>query len=146
MVRTPGDAARLFEMVAGIDPGDPATEDVPLGDVQDQLRRGLDGLLVGICPDLHLVPLARDVRIVLDAAVRTLEDAGARLVELPFVEAQLIYPAFGVIQRAEALDALGIPVGVQFTGPPWTEARVLRAAQGLFDATPDVQARRPNLA
>jgi aspartyl-tRNA(Asn)/glutamyl-tRNA(Gln) amidotransferase subunit A len=42
-------------------------------------------------------------------------------------------------------DALGIPVGVQFTGPPWEEARVLRAAQGLFDATPDVQARRPNL-
>lgn len=255
MARTPGDALRLFEVVAGVDPGDPATEDVPQGDVRGELRRGLDGLVVGICPDLHLVPLAPDVRIVLDAVMRMLEGAGARLVELPFAEAQLIYPAFGVIQRAEALDthrraglyparrpeygadvlgrldaatevtleeylaasadrervragfarlfrscevlltpvsagsplpigeetvvhegadltfrdlvmgfttpqdlaglpacavragfdALGIPVGVQFTGPPWGEARVLRAAQGLFDATLDVQARRPNL-
>lgn len=255
MARTPGDAMRLLEVVAGVDPGDPATENVPLGDVRGELGRGLDGLLVGICPDLHLVPLARDVRIVFDDVARTLEDAGARLVELPFAEAQLIYPAFGVIQRAEALDthrraglyptrradygadvlgrldaatevtveeylaasadrqrvragfarlfrscdvlltpvsagsplpigeetvvhegadltfrdlvmgyttpqdlaglpacalragfdALGIPVGVQFTGPPWGEARVLRAAQGLFDAMPDVQARRPNL-
>jgi len=42
-------------------------------------------------------------------------------------------------------DALGIPVGLQFTGPPWSEARVLRAAQALFDATPGVQARRPVL-
>jgi aspartyl-tRNA(Asn)/glutamyl-tRNA(Gln) amidotransferase subunit A len=42
-------------------------------------------------------------------------------------------------------DALGIPVGVQFTAAPWREASVLRAAQGLFDATPDVQSRRPEL-
>ena len=42
-------------------------------------------------------------------------------------------------------DALGIPVGVQFTGPPWSEALVLRAAQGLFEATDDVQGRRPPL-
>ena len=40
-------------------------------------------------------------------------------------------------------DALGIPVGVQFTAPPWQEGCVLRAAQGLFDATPDVQSQRP---
>ena len=40
-------------------------------------------------------------------------------------------------------DELGIPVGVQFTGGPWQEARVLRAAQALFDLTPEIQARRP---
>jgi aspartyl-tRNA(Asn)/glutamyl-tRNA(Gln) amidotransferase subunit A len=256
MARTPADAVRLLEVLAGVDPGDPATEDVPLGDLRGELRRGLDGLVVGICSDLHLVPLAPDVRIVFDDVVQRVEAAGARLVELPFAEARLIYPAFGVIQRAEALDthrraglyparraeygadvlgrldaaaevtleeyvaasaerqrvragfarlfrscdvlltpvsagsplpigeetvvhegvdltfrdlvmsyttpqdlvglpacavragfdALGIPVGVQFTGPPWREASVLRAAQGLFDATPEVQARRPELA
>ena len=40
-------------------------------------------------------------------------------------------------------DALGIPVGVQFTGPAWSEARVLRAAQALFDVTEEIQERRP---
>ena len=42
-------------------------------------------------------------------------------------------------------DALGIPVGVQFTAGPWQEGLVLRAAQGLFEATPDVQQLRPEL-
>jgi aspartyl-tRNA(Asn)/glutamyl-tRNA(Gln) amidotransferase subunit A len=42
-------------------------------------------------------------------------------------------------------DALEIPVGVQFTAPPWHEARVLRAAEGFFQATPEVQSKRPSL-
>ena len=42
-------------------------------------------------------------------------------------------------------DSLGLPVGVQLTGPPWAEARVLRAAQALFEATPELQSRRPEL-
>ncbi len=253
MARTPADAALLLAAIAGIDPADPSTEDVPLGDVEGELRRGLDGLVVGICRDLHLVPPAADVQAVFDTTVRVVGDAGARIVEVGLPEAPLVYPAFGVIQRAEALeshraaglyparrdeygadvlgrlelaaketlerylqasadrqrvragfarlfgscdvlltptsagsplpigqestihegrevelrelvmtyttpqdlvglpacalragfDSLGIPVGVQFSGPPWSEARVLRAAQGLYEATPEIQALRP---
>jgi aspartyl-tRNA(Asn)/glutamyl-tRNA(Gln) amidotransferase subunit A len=43
-------------------------------------------------------------------------------------------------------DALGIPTAVQLTGPPWSEWRVLSAAQALFDATPEVQAPWPEAA
>jgi aspartyl-tRNA(Asn)/glutamyl-tRNA(Gln) amidotransferase subunit A len=255
MATTPADAALLLEAVAGVDADDPSTVDAPLGDVRGELRRGLDGLVVGICADLELVPLAADVRDVVDRAVRTLESAGARLVELELPEAGLVLPTFRTIQSAEALethrraglyparrdeygadvlerldaatevtleqylvasadrervraafahllrscdvlltpvsagsplpigeesvvhegreltfrdlvmsyttpqdlvglpacavragfDALGMPVGVQFTAAPWQEARVLRAAQGLWDAIPEVQARRPEL-
>jgi aspartyl-tRNA(Asn)/glutamyl-tRNA(Gln) amidotransferase subunit A len=42
-------------------------------------------------------------------------------------------------------DALGIPVGVQFIGPPWSEARVLRGVQALFEATPEIQERWPEI-
>jgi aspartyl-tRNA(Asn)/glutamyl-tRNA(Gln) amidotransferase subunit A len=255
MARTPADAALLLEVLAGPDPDDPATADVPLGDVQGELRRGLDGMTVGLCPQLHLVALAPDVQHVFDSVVAAVEAAGARLVEVELREAELIYPAFRVIQGAEALDThrkaglyparrdeyradvlgrldaateitleqfldasadrqrvragfdrlfessdvlltpvsagsplpigdetvvhqgqeltfrelvmsyttpqdlaglpacalragfdtLGVPVGVQFTAAPWREATVLRAAQALFDATPDVQSRRPAL-
>jgi aspartyl-tRNA(Asn)/glutamyl-tRNA(Gln) amidotransferase subunit A len=255
MARTPADAALLLEVISGVDTADPATTDTALGDVRGELRRGLDGLVVGLCPDLHLVSLAPDVREVFDATLRTLEASGARLVDIPFPEAELIYPAFGSIQRAEALDThrraglyptrraeygedvlgrldaatevtleeylaasadrrrvqagfarlfrssdvlltpvsagsplpigeetvthegkeltfrelvmsyttpqdlaglpacavragfdtLGIPVGLQFTASHWREAVVLRAAQGVVDATPDVQSRRPVL-
>jgi len=255
MARTPADAALLLEAVAGPDPDDPATADVPLGDVRDELRLGAEGLVVGVCPDLHLVPLAPDVGEVFEASVRSLEHSGARIVELALPEAALVLPAFRTTQSAEALDthrraglfpsrrdeygpdvlerldaatevtleqylaaaadrqrvraafarllsgcdvlltpvsagspvwigeetvvhggveltfrelvmsyttpqdltglpacavragfdALGIPVGVQFTAGPWQEGRVLRAAQALFDATPELQQRRPQL-
>ena len=255
MARTPADAALLLEVLAGVDPADPATTDAPLGDIRGELFRGLGGLVVGICLDLHLVPLAPDVQAVYDATLRSLEAAGGRFVELTLPESELIYPAFGTIQRAEALDthrragiyparraeygedvlgrldgatavtleeylaasadrrrvraafarlfgacdvlvtpvsagsplpigdetvihegeeltfrelvmsyttpqdlvglpacavragfdAIGIPVGVQFTAARWHESLVLRAAQGLYDATPEVQARRPEL-
>ncbi len=255
MARTPADAALLLEVLAGVDAADPATADVPLGDVRGEIARGLDGLTVGICSDLHTIRLAPDIQAVHDATLRALEAAGARFVEIALPEAELIYPAFGIIQRAEALDthrraglyparrdeygadvlgrldaaaevtleeylaasadrrrvraafsrlfgacdvlvtpvsagsplpigdetvihdgepltfrelvmsyttpqdlvglpacavragfdALGVPVGVQFTAAPWHEALSLRAAQGLFHATPDVQSRRPTL-
>jgi aspartyl-tRNA(Asn)/glutamyl-tRNA(Gln) amidotransferase subunit A len=253
MARTPSDAALLLQAIAGVDPADPATKDVPLGNVESELARGFEGLTVGICPDLHLVPLAADVQEAFDAAVRAVERSGAHIVEVSLPEAELVFPAFGIIQRAEALDThrraglfparrheygadvlarlelatketlesylkaaadrqrvragferlfhqcdvlltptsagppvpigqestehlgreigfrdlvmpyttpqdlvglpacalragfdrLGIPVGVQFTGRPWAEATVLRAAQALYEATPAIQASRP---
>jgi aspartyl-tRNA(Asn)/glutamyl-tRNA(Gln) amidotransferase subunit A len=253
MARSPRDAALLLKATAGVDPDDPATADVPLGELHDELARGLDGLVVGLCQDLHLVALAPDVAAVFESATRTLDSAGAQLVECAFPEAELILPTFRTIQGAEALDThrraglypdrrdeygpdvlgrldaatevtieqylqasadrqrlraafrraleacdvlltpvsagsplpvgeetvvhdgveltfrdlvmgfttpqdltglpacalragfdeLGIPVGVQFTGGPWQEARVLRAAHGLFELTPEIQARRP---
>ncbi len=255
MARTPGDAALLLLAIAGVDDADPATEDVPLGDIAGELHLGFAGLTVGLCTDLHLVELAPDVRAAYDASVRAAEHGGARIVEVSLPEAELMYPVFGVTQRAEALDthrsaglfperrseygadvlgriesalevtveqylaaaadrqraragfrrafrtcdvlltpvvagqpfpemreagehlgheisfrdlvmpyttpqdicglpacALrvgfdsdGIPIGVQFTGPPWSEAHVLRSAQALFDATPELQRRRPQL-
>jgi aspartyl-tRNA(Asn)/glutamyl-tRNA(Gln) amidotransferase subunit A len=255
MARTPTDAALLLQAVAGVDPDDPATADVPLGDLRGELDRGADGLVVGVSPDLHLVPLAPDVAEAFEASIRSLEDAGARIVEVVLPEAGLVLPTFRTTQSAEALDThrraglyparrdeygpdvlerldaathvtldqylaaaadrqriraafaralarcdvlltpvsagspvtigeetvvhrgteltfrelvmsyttpqdltglpacavragfdeLGIPVGVQFTAGPWQEGRVLRAAQVLFDATPEIQRRRPQL-
>jgi len=253
MARTPVDAALMLEVLAGPDAADPATSHVALGNISEELPRGLGGLVVGRCAELELVPLAPDVREVFDRAVRTVEAAGGHFVDVALPEAGLIFPAFRTIQAAEALethrragifparrseygedvlsrldlatevtleqylaasadrqrvrsgfqrlfnscdvlltpvaagpplpigeemvvhegreltfrelvmtyttpqdltglpactvragfDALGIPVGIQFTAPAWHEARVLRAVQGFYDATADVQSRWP---
>ena len=54
--------------------------------------------------DLHLVPLAADVREVFDDVLRTFAGAGARLVDVALPEAELVLPAFRTIQSAEALE------------------------------------------
>ena len=57
MARSPADAALLLGVIAGWDAADPATADVPLGDLTGALVRGLEGRVVGVCPDMHLMPL-----------------------------------------------------------------------------------------
>jgi aspartyl-tRNA(Asn)/glutamyl-tRNA(Gln) amidotransferase subunit A len=92
MARTPADAALLLGAMEGRrEPSAPPA--------------ALSGRTVGVCPDLHLVPLAADVEAAFDGAVRTVTALGARVAELslPHAEAETIYPAFAVIQRAEAL-------------------------------------------
>ena len=111
---------------------------------RERVRAGFARLFFRVRRPLH----SRQCR--LTAADRG-GDGGAQGAELTFRDLIMGYttpqdlvglPACAV--RA-GFDALGIPVGLQFTGPQWSEARVLRAAQGLFDATPEVQARRPAL-
>jgi aspartyl-tRNA(Asn)/glutamyl-tRNA(Gln) amidotransferase subunit A len=253
MARTPADAALLLAAIAGADPDDPATSAQPAGGLDANLGHGLSDLRVGVCPDLHLVRLADDVQHAFDATIAVLSDLGVELTEVALPEAELAYPAFVTIQRAEALhthtraglyperadeygpdvrgrleaalgvtlsdylaasadrervrggfarvfqqadllvtpvaacspvpigeervvhhgcerdfrelvmsytvpqdltglpactvragfDSLDVPVGVQFTGPPWSETHVLRAAQAVYTATPDVQQRLP---
>lgn len=92
MARTPADVGLLLGAMEGRpDPSAPTA--------------ALSGRTVGICPELQLVPLAADVQAAFDEAVRTLAELGARVqqVSMPEAEANAIYPAFGVIQRAEAL-------------------------------------------
>lgn len=246
MARSPGDAALLFDAIV----------DQPRRDGSALRGDGLRGMRVGLCQDLHLVPLAAEVEHAFRAAADAAATLGAELVEVALPDAAGAYEAFGRVQRCEALrthteaglfparraeygkdvldrlelattttlreylegterrellragfqrlfdqadllltpvtagppapigeervmhlgreiefrelvmsyttpqdlvglpactvragfDALGIPTAVQLTGPPWSEARVLAAAQALFEATADVQARRPNFA
>ncbi len=103
MARTPADAALLLAAIAGHDPGDPATEDVHLGDLDAALARGLDGVVVGLCPDLHSVELTPDVHEVFDQAVETLAGLGATVDEVGLPEARDVYATFIATQRAEAL-------------------------------------------
>jgi aspartyl-tRNA(Asn)/glutamyl-tRNA(Gln) amidotransferase subunit A len=192
---------------------------------------------IAICTDLHLCPLEPGIQRAFDNAAKALEID----IELPFEEAERIYPAFAAIQNCEAalvhadlfpsrrdeyspdvaarlehartitlpeyveatvtreriragfarlfaaadllltpihslppeprgvgaqafrdgvlpftvpqdlaglpscavpvgFDDLGLPVGVQVTGPPWSEGRVLAAAEALFSATASARA------
>jgi aspartyl-tRNA(Asn)/glutamyl-tRNA(Gln) amidotransferase subunit A len=253
MARTPEDTALLFKSIAGYDPNDPATEDVPLGDVDSALGQGLTGLRVGVSPDLHQVPLTPDNDRVFASASEIVSGLAGSLTDVSLPEAAAAYETFGAVQRAEALfthreaglypdradeygsdvrsrlefattqstdeylraaaerqrlsagfarvfrdvdvvlspvaagppsligeeivdhlgeptefrrlvmsytvpqdlaglptcvvragfDAIGTPVGIQFTGPRWADARVLGAANAFWSATAELQAEWP---
>jgi aspartyl-tRNA(Asn)/glutamyl-tRNA(Gln) amidotransferase subunit A len=91
MARTPDDAGLLLAAMGG--PRAVGASTAPR----------LDGARVGVCRDMHVVPLTAAVQAAFDAAVATAAELGAEVVELALPDAADIHPAFVTIQRAEAL-------------------------------------------
>jgi aspartyl-tRNA(Asn)/glutamyl-tRNA(Gln) amidotransferase subunit A len=96
--------------LSGYDGADPTTLTSDL--VLDGAGDGLAGLVVGVCPDLHVRPLWPDHQRVFDRSVAVVESAGARVIEVAFPDAAAIRPAFGVIQMAEAHDYHAVALGL----------------------------------
>jgi aspartyl-tRNA(Asn)/glutamyl-tRNA(Gln) amidotransferase subunit A len=89
MARTATDLGLLYDVLAGA--------------AAAAAGEPLSALVVGVCPDLHRVPLAADVAAAHAATAEALAGLGARVVEVAFPEAGRILPAFRTIQLAEAL-------------------------------------------
>jgi aspartyl-tRNA(Asn)/glutamyl-tRNA(Gln) amidotransferase subunit A len=92
LTRTVEDCALMMQALAGHDPLDPASADVPVPDYAKALTPRLDGLRVGVVRHFHekdavagfgreSTPSATYVET-FDAACRTLEGLGAKLVDL----------------------------------------------------------------
>jgi aspartyl-tRNA(Asn)/glutamyl-tRNA(Gln) amidotransferase subunit A len=97
MARTPGDLARLFEILSGVR----ALERVRRAEADP--RSALEGVRIGVLPERPAVPLAPDVRAVLDEAGALLEELGARLVEFRGPDLDEAYDTYSTILMSEAL-------------------------------------------
>jgi aspartyl-tRNA(Asn)/glutamyl-tRNA(Gln) amidotransferase subunit A len=92
LTRTVEDCAILMQVLAGYDPQDPASADVPVPDYQAALTARLDGLTIGVIRHFHERDAVADFGAdsapntayvgTFDAACRTLESLGARLVDV----------------------------------------------------------------
>ena len=80
LTRSAEDVAAVMAAIAGHDPDDPSTEDVPVPDYLAELGRGIAGLRIGLVEGWHTGPGAHpDLAGAIDAAVVVLERLGARI-------------------------------------------------------------------
>ena len=79
MARSARDVARLLGVVAGHDPRDPATRQVPVPDYEAEIENGVDGLRVGIPRRGWLEHAGADVQEVVGDVRRCLESLGCRV-------------------------------------------------------------------
>jgi aspartyl-tRNA(Asn)/glutamyl-tRNA(Gln) amidotransferase subunit A len=132
------DCAILLEVIAGHDPGDPTTVDVPVPSYRRELARGVDGLRVGVVSELveradpriaaavreAIEKLASAGADVEETAVPLLEEAGTILqlimlpeaseVHLPWLRSRL--DEYGADVRARLLAGLLLPGTAGVTG------------------------------
>lgn len=88
IARTVLDTALAYNALSGYDPRDPASADLPVPDFTERLGHGVGGLRIGV-DEAHFFDdgLDEDVKVAVWAALRTLEDLGAKIkkIDLPTV-------------------------------------------------------------
>ncbi len=87
LTRTVRDAAIVMQAISGYDPLDPATEDVAVPDLLEDIERGAKGLRIGVPKQYFWENIEPEVEALVRKALRDLEGAGAivREVEWPRV-------------------------------------------------------------
>jgi aspartyl-tRNA(Asn)/glutamyl-tRNA(Gln) amidotransferase subunit A len=102
MTRTVGDAALVLQIIAGYDPRDPMSRDVPVPDFSAKLRKGIRGVRLALCPDFtgHAA-VDREVAGAFDRTVATLGALGASIETVPFPHYERIERTMNAILGAE---------------------------------------------
>ncbi len=82
MARTVEDCAAAMQALAGYDPRDPGSANEPVPDYMDALSEDLSGLKIGVPREYFEVPVDAEVEKLVRAALKTLEELGAEVVEV----------------------------------------------------------------
>jgi aspartyl-tRNA(Asn)/glutamyl-tRNA(Gln) amidotransferase subunit A len=99
LTRSVADAALLLQALAGHDPRDPTSADRPVPDFSASLDKGVSGLRIGVARSFFFDDCDPEIVGAVDAAIRALEDLGARIEEIALADMDAAYAA-GVITIA----------------------------------------------
>jgi aspartyl-tRNA(Asn)/glutamyl-tRNA(Gln) amidotransferase subunit A len=112
--RTTADVARLLGIIAGRDPHDATTADVPVPDYTAGLKDEVKGARIGFPRALFGAGLDAEVRTSVEAAVDVYRELGADIVEVELPHAQYSIAVYYIIATAEASSNLARFDGVRY--------------------------------
>src|SRR5580704_10081916 len=109
------DVALLMNVISGRDPKDSTSVDRPVPDYLKQLDLPLKGVRIGIAKEFQLTAgMDPEVKTAVDAAVKTYQDMGAKIVDVSLPHTEYGIAAYYVIAPCEASSNLARYDGVHF--------------------------------
>src|SRR5262245_4377332 len=108
------DAAIVLQTIAGHDPMDSTSVDVPVPDYRAGLTQGIEGLRVGIPAEYFIEGLDPEVEAAVRAAIQVLEKLGARSEPVSLPHTEYGVAAYYLIAPAEASSNLARYDGVKY--------------------------------
>jgi aspartyl-tRNA(Asn)/glutamyl-tRNA(Gln) amidotransferase subunit A len=102
ITRTVSDAALLLNVIAGYDPLDASTQNIPVPDFSSDIEDGIQGLRVGIPRNYYNERIHPEVKETVDRAVQTLVDLGAVPVDVSLPHLEYAFTAEIAIGFSEA--------------------------------------------
>ncbi|HEY7005200.1 MAG TPA: Asp-tRNA(Asn)/Glu-tRNA(Gln) amidotransferase subunit GatA, partial [Sphingomicrobium sp.] len=114
MAKTVRDGAILLEAMAGFDPKDSTSLDLPVPKWEANLSSNLSGKRVGIPKEYRIDGVPEDINRLWDHGIEWLRDAGASPVEISLPHTKYALPTYYIIAPAEASSNLARYDGVRY--------------------------------
>ena len=114
MARDVRDCAIMLENMAGFDPKDATSLDLPVPNWEAALSSDLKGKKVGIPKEYRLEGIDPEIDAMWDAGIAMLKDAGAEVVDISLPHTKYALPTYYIIAPAEASSNLARYDGVRY--------------------------------
>jgi aspartyl-tRNA(Asn)/glutamyl-tRNA(Gln) amidotransferase subunit A len=114
LTRTVKDAAILLRVIAGRDPMDSTSADVPVPDYEADLAKPVSGLKIGVPKEYFGDGLDAEVRAAVEDGIAKLRGAGSEIVPISLPHTAYAIPTYYVIATAEASANLARFDGVRY--------------------------------
>jgi len=114
MTHTAQDAAMLLSAMAGHDPKDSTSLELPSEDFAEKLDDSLAGLKIGLPKEFFEDGLEPEIAALIQSAIKEYESLGATIKEVSLPNSHLALPSYYVIAPAEASSNLSRFDGVRY--------------------------------
>ena len=114
LTKTVKDAAILLRIIAGRDPLDSTSADVPVPDYEADLAKPVSGLNIGVPKEYFGEGLDAEVRAAVESGIAKLRSAGCEIVPISLPHTAYAIPTYYVIATAEASANLARYDGVRY--------------------------------
>ena len=135
IAKTVRDCAILLRSMAGHDPKDTTSADMPVPDFEAAVSRGVKGLKIGIPKEYRLDGLSPEIERLWTEGAEWLKEAGAEIVEVSLPHTRYALPAYYIVAPAEASSNLarydGVRYGLRVPGRDITDLYEQTRAEGF---------------
>jgi aspartyl-tRNA(Asn)/glutamyl-tRNA(Gln) amidotransferase subunit A len=132
LTKTVKDAAIILRYIAGRDPMDSTSADVPVPDYEQDIEKPVRGLKLGVPKEYFAEGLDAEVRAAVEAAIQQLAADGCEIVPISLPHTSYAIPTYYVIATAEASANLARYDGVRYgyrTARPRTLSEMYRKSR-----------------
>src|SRR6202142_3821774 len=112
--KTVKDAALVLRTIAGRDPMDSTSAEVPVPDYVAELEKPVKDLRIGVAKEYFGAGLDPEVRTAVEAAIQKLAELGCEVVPVSLPHTEYAIPAYYIVATAEASSNLARYDGVRY--------------------------------
>src|SRR5207237_9208367 len=114
LTKTVKDSALILRVIAGRDPLDSTSAEVPVPNYVEQIEKPVQGLRIGIPKEYFAEGLDPEVRAAVETAIAKLEEAGCKAVPISLPHTRYAVPTYYLVATAEASSNLARFDGVGY--------------------------------